>query len=299
MIVYGAMAKLLDCRAVAGRYFDWAAKELAAAKKKPLLSAVLYQPERNPASLRYRDLMLKDAAKLGARVESPEAQTEESLLRLVRKLNAEKSVTGMMLFYPLRSALRDEDVMDLVSPLKDVEGLNSTNLGYLIKFKQFLDEPRRIKCVVPATAKAVVKLLQAYPEIRLEGAFACVVNNSMRVGKPLGLMLENLGATVVKCYDKTPRPILEDCVRRADIVVTAVPDPAFRIPAEWIKSGAAVVDVSFEGNVDHDAVGERAGWLTAPDNRVGVVTRAMTFVNLVYCCRNVPLRAKARVPVLG
>ena len=95
--------------------------------------------------------------------------------------------------------------MDLVSPTKDVEGLNSTNLGYLIKFKRFLDEARGIKCVVPATAKAVVKILQAYPEIPIEGAFAVVVNNSMRVGKPLGLMLENLGATVVKCYDKTPR----------------------------------------------------------------------------------------------
>jgi len=189
--------------------------------------------------------------------------------------------------------------MDLVSPLKDVEGLHSTNLGYLVQYKCFLDEARGIKCVVPATAKAVVKCLQANPEIAIEGAFATIVNNSMRVGKPLGLMLENLGATVVKCYDKTPRAVLEDCVRRADLVVTAVPDPAFRLDPSWIKPGAVVVDVSFQGNVDAAQVAERASFATSPDNRVGVMTRAMTFVNLVYCAKNAPLRRGARVSVLG
>src|SRR5205823_1720513 len=97
----------------------------------------LYKPESHAASLRYRDLIVKDAARLGVRVDSPEAHDEGQLVAKVRKLNKDRSVTGMMLFYPLRSALRDEDVMDLVSPLKDVEGLHSTNLGYLIKYKKF------------------------------------------------------------------------------------------------------------------------------------------------------------------
>src|SRR5208337_2247509 len=121
-----------------------------------------------------------DAERLGVAVHGHEAETEESLLSLVRRLNADRAVTGLMLFHPLRCALKDEDVMDLVSPLKDVEGLHSTNLGYLVKYKRFLDEARGIKCVVPATAKAVVKTLQAHPEIALEGAFAVVINNSMR-----------------------------------------------------------------------------------------------------------------------
>jgi len=293
------MPRLIDCRAIAARYFDWAAREIAGMRRKPRLDTVLFRPQQNPASLKYRDLILKDAARLGVSVHGHEAETEESLLALVRRLNADKAVTGLMLFYPLHCALKDEDVMDLVSPLKDVEGLHSTNLGYLIQFKRFLDEPRGIKCVVPATAKAVVKSLQSYPEIALEGAFAVVVNNSMRVGKPLGLMLENLGATVVKCYDKTPRAVLEDCVRRADLLVTAVPDPAFKLDASWVKPGAVVVDVSFQGNVDADALKGRASFATAPDNRIGAMTRAMTFVNLVYCAKNAPLRRSARVPVLG
>jgi methylenetetrahydrofolate dehydrogenase (NADP+) / methenyltetrahydrofolate cyclohydrolase len=292
------MTARFDCRGTAARYFDWAAREIKSMRRKPRLATVLFRPEQNPASLQYRDLMLKDAARLGVVVEGREAGDEESLLALVKKLNADRATTGMMLFYPLRSALKDEDVMDLVSPYKDVEGLHSVNLGYLIKFKRFLDEARGVKCVVPATAKAVVKLLQSH-EVPVEGRFAVLVNNSMRVGKPLGLMLENLGATVVKCYDKTPPATLEDLVRRADLVVTAVPDPAFRLDPAWVKPGAAVVDISYQGNFDAAALEGRAGFVTAPDNRIGVMTRAMTFVNLVYCAKNAPLRPRSRVPVLG
>ena len=292
------MARLLDCRGIASRYFDWAAREVAALKRKPRLATVLFRPKQNPASLQYRDLILKDAARLGVLVDGHEAEDEESLLALVRRLNKSRAVSGIMLFYPLCAAVRDEDVMDQVSPLKDVEGLHSVNLGYLIKHKRYLDEARGIKCVVPATAKAVVKALLNYPEIQIDGAFVVVINNSMRVGKPLGLMLENLGATVVKCYHKTSRALLEDCVRKADILVTAVPDPSFKLDPQWVKPGAAVVDVSYQGNVDMEAVAGRASFVTASDNRIGSMTRAMTFVNLVYCAKNSPLRRSARVPVL-
>ncbi len=295
------MAVILDCRAVAARYLAWAAREIAVMRRKPRLATLLLRPDLHPASRQYRDLIAKDAARLGVVADGVEAADERELLSSVRRLNADRGTTGLMLFYPLGCGLRDEDVMDLVSPLKDVEGLHSTNLGYLIKYKRFLDEARAIKCVVPATAKAAVKLLQAYPDIRLEGAFVTIINNSMRVGKPLGLMLENLGATVVKCYDKTPRAVLEECVRRADVVVTAVPDPSFRLDANWLKPGAAFVDVSFQGNADHAAVAARAAYATAPDNRLGALTRAMTFVNLVYCAKNAPLRrpARPRDAVLG
>ena len=293
------ITRFLDCRGTAARYFDWVTREVAAMRKKPHLATILFRPKQNPASLQYRDLMLRDAARLGIPVDGHEVDDEESLLALVRRLNAERTASGLMLLYPLQCALKDEDVMDLVSAGKDVEGLNSTNLGYLIKFKRVLDEARGVKCVVPATAKAVVKILQAYPEIPIDGSFAVVINNSMRVGKPLGLMLENLGATVVKCYDKTPRAVLEDLVRRADLLVTAVPDPSFKLDPSWVKPGATVVDVSYQGNVDAQALSGRAAFLTAPDNRIGAMTRAMTFVNLVYCAKNSPARRASRVPSLG
>ncbi len=277
------MAVLLDCRAVAKHFEDWVLREKASLGFSPKLATLLYKPARNAGSLRYRDLMLKDAAALGIAHDDFEVDDEGRLLSLLGRLNADDTVTGVMVFYPIRGRLPDSDLMDLVSPAKDVEGLHSLNLGYLIKFKRFLDSERGVKCVVPATAKAVVKVLQS-ADVPLERCFAVIVNNSMRVGKPLGLMLENLGATVVKGYDKTRLSDLEACVRRADVVVTAVPDENFSLDPSWIKPGAAVVDVSFQGNVDAAAL-SHAGWLTAPDNRIGQVTRALTWVNLMYCAR--------------
>ncbi|MBI4423095.1 MAG: bifunctional 5,10-methylenetetrahydrofolate dehydrogenase/5,10-methenyltetrahydrofolate cyclohydrolase, partial [Elusimicrobia bacterium] len=237
------------------------------------------------ASVQYRDLILRDAARVGVEARALESRDEEGLLRRIDEANQDPGVHGLVVLYPLRSTLHDEEVMDRVSPYKDAEGLHSVNLGYLIKFRRFLDEAKGIKCVVPATPKAVVKALQRHPELPIERAFAVIVNNSMRVGKPLGLMLENLGATVVKCYDKTRPEALEACVRRADIVVTAVPDPRFRLDPSWIKAGAAVVDVSHQGNVDARSLEGRAALATVPENRVGRITRAMMFVNLIYCAR--------------
>ena len=288
------MSAIFDCREIAGRYLQWVRGQKETLPRRPCLATVLYTPAKNPASLQYRDLILKDAASLGIEAKSLEAGSEDELLVLIERLNDDRKVNGVVILYPLNSGLADEDVMDRLSARKDVEGLHSLNLGYLIKFKRFLDERRSVKCVVPATAKAVVKTLQAYPEIRIEGALVVIVNNSMRVGKPLGLMLENLGATVVKCYDKTRAEVLEDSVRRADILITAVPDPRFVLDPSWVKKGGVVMDVSYQGNIDSKALRGTASYVTAPENRVGAVTRAMMFVNLIYCARNV----KARPPVL-
>ncbi|MBI3553566.1 MAG: bifunctional 5,10-methylenetetrahydrofolate dehydrogenase/5,10-methenyltetrahydrofolate cyclohydrolase [Elusimicrobia bacterium] len=279
------MPVLLDCRLVAREYLDWVAREKLELGFRPALATVLFAPRKNPGSLQYRDLILKDAERLDIGGLSLEAAGEGELVELLGKLNADPKVTGVMVFYPIGGRFSDEDLMDLVSPLKDVEGLHSLNLGYLIKYKRFLDETRGIKCVVPATAKAVVKTLQHF-KVRLERQFVAIVNNSMRVGKPLGLMFENLGATVVECYDKTRLEDLRDCVRRADVVVSAVPDPSFAIDPKWIKPGAAVVDVSYQGNIDVAALDPNVAYATAPGNRIGQVTRAMMFVNLIYCAQN-------------
>jgi methylenetetrahydrofolate dehydrogenase (NADP+)/methenyltetrahydrofolate cyclohydrolase len=276
--------RTLDCRAVAKRFHEWVLREKSALARPPRLTTVLYSPRSNAGSLQYRELIHKDAERLGVDARDLEAGSEGELLRLLGELNADDAVTGVMVFYPIGGDVADQDLMDLVSPHKDVEGLHSVNLGYLIKYKQFHDVDHGVKCVVPATAKAVVKTLQEF-EVPVERRFVTIVNNSMRVGKPLGLMLENLGATVVKCYDKTRLGDLEECVRRADIVITAVPDTAFQLDPDWIKPGAAVVDVSYQGNVDVERLSGRASFVTAPGNRIGQVTRALTFVNLVYCAR--------------
>src|SRR5207237_1062993 len=145
-----------------------------------------------------------------------------------------------------------------VTPSKDIEGRHAENLGFLDQFKRYIDEPRGVKCVVPATAKAVVKLLQHY-KLPGDGAFVCIVNDSEVVGRPLGTMLKNLGATVVNCHVATPKKTLEEVAAMADIVVTAVPDPAFKLDPKLIKRGAAVVDISYGGNIDYEETAKRAG----------------------------------------
>lgn len=278
-------SRAVDSRAVAQEYLDWVAREAKSLPFQPCLATVLYAPTSDPASVQYRDLVLKDAGGLGLGARSLEARSVDDLRAKIEAANRDPLIHGIMVLYPLRCGIDDEDVMDWVSPYKDAEGLHSVNLGYLIKFKRYLEAERQIKCVVPATPKAVVKTLQHYPEAPIDGAFAAIVNNSMRVGKPLGLMLENLGATVVKCYHKTRAADLEKCIRQADIVVTAVPDPAFRLEPGWVKPGAAVFDLSYQGNFDPAQLRGRAALLTVPENRLGKVTRAMIFVNLIYCAR--------------
>jgi len=278
------MTAVIDSRALAQSYFDWVRAEVPRLRG-PAGIAVLTLAASGEDSRTYRDMILKDAESLGLRARSFEERTGAALLERIDRLNADPVTHGIVVMYPLGEGLIDTEVMDRVSPAKDIEGLHSINLGYLIKFLRYLDEPRGVKCVVPATAKAVVKTLQAYSEIPIEGAFVVLINNSMRVGKPLGLMLENLGATVVKCYDRTRPEDMEACVRRADIVVTAVPDSRFRLHSGWVKPGAAVVDVSFGGNVDAASLQGRAAFVSSPDNRIGRMTRAMMLVNLIYCAR--------------
>jgi 5,10-methylene-tetrahydrofolate dehydrogenase/methenyl tetrahydrofolate cyclohydrolase len=276
---------IVDSQTIADHHLDWVRREAATLSFTPCLATLVYQPAADAASVQYRNLTLRDARASGFETRSLEAADLDELRRHIRQANEDTGIHGLVILYPLRADVRDEDMMDLVVPHKDIEGLHSINLGYLIKYKVFLDEARTLKCVVPATAKAVVKALQWYPEVAIRGAFVTLINNSMRVGKPLGLMLENLGATVVKCYDLTRAEDLEHSVRRSDIVVTAVPDPAFALDPSWVRPGAAVFDVSYQGNVDVRGLEGRAAMYTVPQNRLGRITRAMTLVNLIYCAK--------------
>ncbi len=278
------MTDHIDCRGLAKRYREWIRARLPELDFVPGMAVLMINSKVDPGSLQYRDMIVKDALSLGIACRSVEVSDEAGLMKAIKDLNADDSVQGIMVLYPLGLKRRDDEIMDLIDPKKDIEGLHSINLGYLIKYRRYLNEEEGLKCVVPMTAKAVVKLLQAYPVVGIDGAAVTIVNNSMRVGKPLGLMLENLGATVTKCYDRTRPEILESSIRGADIVVTAVPDPSFSIDPEWVKKGASVIDVSYEGNIDSEALEGRAAAVTTPGNRIGRLTRALMFVNLLYSC---------------
>jgi len=275
----------IDCSTLAKGFFRQFRELKAGLGYEPGVATVCLKTSPVPGAKEYRDYILKDAARLGVRARSVEVADEAELRAAIAGLNRDEGIQGVIMLHPLGFDRPDKEFMDLIAPGKDIEGLHSLNLGYLLKYRKFLDEASGIKCVVPATAKAVVKALQHYMADRIPGAFAVIVNNSLRVGNPLGLMLENLGATVVKCYDRTRPEVMEHCVRKADVLVTAVPDPEFRLDPSWVPEGAAVIDVSFLGNVDTAALEGRAGLMTVPSSRIGKMTRAMMFINLMYCCR--------------
>ena len=282
-------AEVFDCKAVAEEFLAWARQDLKQYPFKPALALV--RRGDNAGVTAYEKLLLADAAAEGVRATSITADSETELLKDLEKLNRDVAVHGIMLLSPLGLARPDYEFANLITPTKDIEGRHAENLGYLDQFKRYIDEALGVKCVVPATAKAVFKLLQHY-KLPADGAFVCIVNDSEVVGRPLGTMLKNVGATVVNCHIATPKKTLEEAVAMADIVVTAVPDPSFKLDPHVLRKGAAVVDISYGGNIDYEETAKRAGYITPAKGGAGVgkVTRAMMFVNLAYCCRRIATR---------
>src|SRR5438046_2419310 len=161
------MTVSIDTRAVSEEYLDWVRGEIPGLAAAPCLATVLLKAAKSDC-VQYRDMIHKDAARLGVRALQVEAASETELVSEVGRLNKEHEVHGIVVLYPLGLPRPDTEIMDLVSPVKDIEGLHSINLGFLIKYKRFLDSAHEVKCVVPATAKAVVKTLLHHTAIRIE-----------------------------------------------------------------------------------------------------------------------------------
>jgi methylenetetrahydrofolate dehydrogenase (NADP+)/methenyltetrahydrofolate cyclohydrolase len=161
-----------------------------------------------------------------------------------------------------------------VDPAKDVDGFHPENAGRLIQGR-----PR----FVPCTPLGVMRLLED-AEVPLEGMHAVIIGRSDIVGKPMAHLLLHQNATVTLCHSRTRDLAAE--VARADVVVAAVGRPRM-IRGDWIKEGAAVIDVGINrledgtlcGDVDTEAAGERAGWITPVPGGVGPMTIAMLMAN--------------------
>jgi methylenetetrahydrofolate dehydrogenase (NADP+)/methenyltetrahydrofolate cyclohydrolase len=211
-------------------------------------------------------------------VRLPADAPEEAVLGLVRELNADDSVDGLLVQTPLPGGLDDARVTGAVDPLKDVDGLTPLNAGLLYQGRQAL---------VPATALGIMALLAEY-RVPLEGARAVVVGRSPIVGKPVSMLLQQANATVTMCHSRTRE--LERHLVEADVVVAAVGVPGLVTP-DVVKPGATVIDVGITrteaglvGDVD-PAVEERAAYLTPVPGGVGPLTIAMVLANTVQAAR--------------
>jgi methylenetetrahydrofolate dehydrogenase (NADP+) / methenyltetrahydrofolate cyclohydrolase len=208
--------------------------------------------------------------------EFPEGASESTLLECIARLNADRTVHGILVQLPLPQHLDENRILAAVSPAKDVDGFHAVNLGALLQGRPGF---------VPGTPAGVMRLLE-HAGIDLAGKNATIVGRSTIVGKPLALLLLQNDATVTICHSRTAD--LAALTRQADILVAAV-GRAKLITADMVKPGACVIDVGINrmadgklaGDVDFAAVKEIAGSITPVPGGVGPMTVAMMIVNVV------------------
>lgn len=243
----------------------------------------------DPGSHSYVGGKHRDCAEVGIesiRVDLPASASDADVRAAIRDLNSAKEVTGYIVQLPLPKGLDERAMLELIDPDKDADGLHPTNLGRLV---MNVDGP--MDSPLPCTPAGIVELLERY-NVPIAGKHVTIVGRGLTVGRPLGLLLtrKGLDATVTLTHSRTVDVAAE--VRRADIVVAAVGVPHF-IKPEWVKPGAAVLDVGITrvlnqetgkakltGDVD-PAVAAIAGHFSPNPGGVGPMTRAMLLANVV------------------
>jgi methylenetetrahydrofolate dehydrogenase (NADP+) / methenyltetrahydrofolate cyclohydrolase len=271
-------ARVLDGRAVARQIFAEVSQavsaRVAAGGSRPKLATVLVGDD--PASVQYIELKQRNARQAGIESEDhrlPATTTTEELLSLVSGLNADESVSAILVQQPAPRQIDMRRIVLALDPVKDVDGFHPINAGLVAQ-----GFPGGVE---PCTPAGIVELLDR-AGIQIEGADAVVVGRSNLVGKPTALLLLKRNATVTVCHTRTVN--LASHTRTADILVAAA-GKANLITRDMVKSGAAVVDVSTnwaDGRQVGDlgpGVDEVAGWLTPNPGGVGPMTRAMLIKN--------------------
>ena len=239
----------------------------------------------NPASQVYVKNKIKGCEETGIQSFAnylPEDATQEEAVELVRALAVEPKVHGILVQLPLPKHLDAAKILAEIPCEKDVDGFSAENVGKLA-----LKEKGTVAC----TPLGVMELLKRY-HIPTAGKRAVVVGRSNIVGKPMALLLLNADATVTVCHSRTVN-LKEECAR-ADILVSAIGKPKF-ITADMVKKGAVVIDVGMNrdensklcGDVDFEAVKEKAAYLTPVPGGVGPMTIAMLLTNAVEAAERV------------
>ncbi len=269
--------KILDGKKVRDILAEKIKKELKKLKAKPTLAIV--QVGNNPASAVYIQQKKLFGEKLGCNVRHIhfwEKTSESALLLKIKKLNADKKVNGIIVQLPLPNHIDEMKIIEHISPGKDVDGLNSKNLHFLLE-----NIPGGF---TPATTKGIVSLLDFY-KILIEGKKVTVVGRSLLVGKPTALAFLNRNATVTVCHSKTKD--IKNEIKRADIIVSAIGKPKF-IKKNFVKSGQIIIDVGitktgekFFGDVDFKPVSKIVRAITPVPGGVGPMTVVSLFENIL------------------
>lgn len=278
-------AKIINGKEIAAQVRASLKKEVEQMKERtgsvPGLTVVLVGD--NPASLVYVRNKIKACEEVGIRSTQhklPETTTHEELLALVRELNGASDVNGILVQLPLPKQINEEEILDEISPAKDVDGFHPYNVGRLMIGNPVLQ---------PCTPYGVMHLIES-TGVDISGKDAVVVGRSNIVGKPMALMLLKRSATVTICHSKTKD--LAERIGKADILVAAIGRAEF-IKGEWVKAGAVVIDVGMNrslegklvGDVDFEGASARASHITPVPGGVGPMTIAMLLKNTVEAAK--------------
>lgn len=280
-------AQIIDGKMIAQRVREEVAAKVAAraaaGKQKPTLATVLVG--NRPDSAAYVASKGKACQELGMGsisdhlpMDAPQEQVEE----LVSRLNADPQVSGILVQLPMPSHIDEERVLSLINLEKDVDGFSPLNIGRLA-------QKGREPLFVPCTPYGCIYLLETLG-IKIEGANAVVLGRSNIVGMPAALLLIGRNATVTVCHSRTRD--LPGVVRQADILIAAIGKTQM-VRGDWIKPGAAVIDVGINaipdatkksgkrlvGDVNFEEAKEVAGYITPVPGGVGPMTIAMLMKN--------------------
>ena len=286
-------AKIINGTAIAKEIREKAAEDVVALVAEgyppPGLTTVLIG--KNPASEVYVGMKQRMCAKLG--IESfghtlPADASQEEVENLVRRLNEDPLVNGILVQLPLPKHLDEESVLRTISVEKDIDGFHPINIGRLA-------QKGREPLFVPCTPDGCMYLLE-HTGIEFEGANAVVLGRSNIVGMPAALLLVKRNATVTICHSRTKN--LPEVCRQADILIAAV-GRVEMVKKDWVKPGAAVIDVGthriddptkekgyyLTGDVAFDEVKEVAGAISPSPGGVGPMTIAMLMRNTVRAAK--------------
>ena len=276
------MATRIDGKVLAAKVKEQVRTEAAKLRRQAGLAVILVG--ENPASKVYVAGKEKDCAECGIRSFShklPEESTQEELLALIRALNDDPAVDGILCQLPLPKHLDEEAVINAIRPDKDVDCFHPFNVGCMV-----IGEP----VFLPCTPAGVMEMLKEY-EIPIRGKRCVVLGRSNIVGKPMSMLLTQADGTVTTCHSRTED--LASITREADILVSAIGKTCF-VTVDMVKEGAVVIDVAMNrdesgklcGDVDFAAVEPKASYITPVPGGVGPMTRAMLMRNILTAAKN-------------
>lgn len=227
----------------------------------------------------YRGVIEQACTRLGIKpihIDLSVESTEKTVIKKIGELNDDDTIHGILVHHPLPRHLNPQNIIQTISPQKDVDGLHPLNLGSLLLGKEFL---------TPCTPAAVLKILD-HEKILLQGKEVVIINHSPIIGKPLAIMLLNRDATVTICHVHTQN--LQKHTKKADILITGTGVPGL-ITQEYIKKGSTIIDIGIIqqpngticGDVNFSAVSSKAKAATPVPGGVGPVTVASLMENCI------------------